>query len=252
MSQANDNRVSKRALWVVSIILVVVSAIGAGLFTYSSISPRMVTSVSTTVVTNTSIITNTQTSTSYSTLTSLTTSTALPGNPYAVNCYNYNCQNSCNNSNSNVCQITVTPSCYNSAYQAPCYANSCYYNGQSPYYCGYNYNNCYYGQQYYYSNPPYYNNNLCQSPSSSNSTVECSGYLHQDQNGCIELAVPFLAPWLETQAYQYYTLYNLPSSYPPSGSWVTVIGQLHQGYYAGSYPYGSVCPGNSITVSAIS
>jgi hypothetical protein len=212
-------------------LLIIVSAIGAGIFTYTSTSPHLVTA--TAFVTNTSIMMDIKTVTSYSMTTSLSTVTASTS--YALSCNNLS-----------ACQGAVTPSCQKSSCQA-CYGNSCNSNW-SLYYCSYY--ACYY-QQSNYANAPYYNNNVCQPSSSSNSTVQCSGYLHQDQNGCTELAVPFLAPWLETQAYQYYTLSNLPSSHPPTGSWVTVAGQLQQGYFAGSYPYGSACPGNTIDVSSI-
>ncbi len=47
------------------------------------------------------------------------------------------------------------------------------------------------------------------------------GILHQDQNGCVELSIPLYSPYNTAQVCQYYTLYNLPSSYPPVGSWVT-------------------------------
>ena len=275
MAQENENsngnsvskRNSKRAVWVIVIVLVVVAAVGAGI--YSTVSPHMPTAA-TAVVTNTSIVEDIQTSTS--TTTSLMTTTAAAtvmtttsatmmtsatnatmmttpdatGSPYVMNCIG---------SNLNYCQVKVTPTCGNSGCQAPCAGGNCYYNG-SPYFCS-SYS-CYYGQPYSYN--PQYSPNLCQPASSSNSsnstssngTVQCSGYLHQDQNGCVELAIPFLAPWLETQAYQYYTLSNLPASYPPIGSWVTVTGLVQQqGYSGGSYPYGSVCPGNTITVSSI-
>ena len=227
LTQTNGNSNCKRIFWIVLVLLIVVSVIGAGIFTYSNTSPHLVTA--TAVVTNTSIMMDIQTVTSYSMTTSLSTVTA--STPYAL---------SCNNSNLNVCQVTATPSCQSTC--QGCYGSSSCNSNWSPYYCSYY--ACYYQQ----SN---YNSNICQPSSSTNSTVQCSGYLHQDQNGCTELAVPFLAPWLETQAYQYYTLSNLPSSYPPTGSWVTVTGQLQQGYFAGSYPYGSACPSNTIAVSSI-
>ena len=254
MAQSNGNVAtkhnSKRTAWVVAIILITIVALGAGI--YSTLSPHMSTSVSTAVVTNTSVVEDIQTSTT--TTTSLMTSTAATvmttttaqtattpgttGSPYVMNC---------NGSNLSFCQVTVSPTCQNTSCQAPCSGGNCYYYG-SPYFCS-SYA-CYYGQPYSY-NPQLYPP-LCQSSSSSNSTVQCSGYLHQDPNGCVELAIPFLAPWLETQAYQYYTLTNLPAAYPPIGTWVTVTGLLQRGYYTGTYPYGSVCPGNTITVSSIS
>ncbi len=263
MAQANGNsngnsaskHNSKRTIWAVVIVLVAVAAIGAGV--YSTVGPHMPTSA-TAVITNTSIVEDIQTSTSTTTslitttaatmMTTTTSATMMTTTPSTGNSstgtggYVMNCIGS----NLNYCQVKVTPSCQNNGCQAPCSGGNCYYNG-APYFCS-SYA-CYYGQPYSYN--PQYSPSLCQPSSSSNSTVECSGYLHQEQNGCVELAIPFLAPWLETQAYQYYTLSNLPTSYPPIGSWVTVTGLLQRGYYAGSYPYGSVCPGNTITVSLI-
>jgi hypothetical protein len=111
-----------------------------------------------------------------------------------------------------------------------------------------NYPNCsYYGC---YSTPPAYASisDLCKT---TNSTVQCSGYLSQPSSACTELAIPYFNPEiLESTAYLYLTLYNLPSNHPPGGAWVTVTGELNQGYSPGSY--GAVCPGNYINVSSIS
>ncbi len=92
-------------------------------------------------------------------------------------------------------------------------------------------------------------NSLCQS-SSVNGNVECSGYIYHDTGGCVELAIPFVNPdYLETVAYQYYTLRNLPTSFASSG-WVTVTGHLYQGFNVS--PSGGLCPSNYIDVSAVS
>lgn len=92
-------------------------------------------------------------------------------------------------------------------------------------------------------------NSLCQSLG-VNSTVQCSGYIYHDASGCVELAIPFVnLDYLESVAYQYYTLRNLPSSFASSG-WVTVTGQLYQGFNGS--PSGGICPANYIEVSAIS
>jgi len=92
--------------------------------------------------------------------------------------------------------------------------------------------------------------NLCQS-TGGNNTVQCSGYLSEPTDGCIELAVPYTNPdVLESTAYQWYTLRNVPSTLPPGGAWVTVTGQLSQGYTAGTN--GAACPGNYINVNSIS
>jgi len=91
--------------------------------------------------------------------------------------------------------------------------------------------------------------NLCQS-TSGNGTVQCSGYLSEPTDGCIELAIPYTNPdLLESTAYQWYTLRNVPSTLPSGGSWVTVIGQLYQGYTPGTN--GAACPGTYINVNSI-
>jgi len=113
------------------------------------------------------------------------------------------------------------------------------------------YPNCsYYGC---YPSPSYtFNGNYyttCQSTGSNQ--MQCSGFEIQNSNGCILLAVPVYNGYtFESQVYQYYTLHNLPSSYPPLGSWVTVTGQLYQGYNAA--PNGGSCPGNYINITSIS
>ncbi len=92
--------------------------------------------------------------------------------------------------------------------------------------------------------------NLCNSVSGNN-TVQCSGYLSEPTDGCIELAIPYTNPdLLESTAYQWYTLRNAPSTLPSAGTWVTVTGQLSQGYTAGAN--GAACAGNYINVNSIS
>jgi hypothetical protein len=100
----------------------------------------------------------------------------------------------------------------------------------------------------WYNNGNYYTTCL---PVPGNLT-QCSGNLIINPNGCVLLG--FLVGNgfgnnIITTATQYYTLQNLPSSYPPIGSWVTVTGQLHQGPNTG--PTGAACPGNYITVTSI-
>jgi len=91
---------------------------------------------------------------------------------------------------------------------------------------------------------------LCQ-PTGQNSTVKCSGYLSEPDNGCIQLAIPYTNPdILESTAYQFYTLRNVPSALPSAGSWITVTGQLGQGYTPGLN--GAACPGSYINVISIS
>ncbi|MGO9644217.1 MAG: hypothetical protein ACLPY5_05665 [Candidatus Bathyarchaeia archaeon] len=100
----------------------------------------------------------------------------------------------------------------------------------------------------WYNNGTYYTTCL---PGPGN-LIQCSGNLLLNPNGCVLLG--FLvgngSPYnIITTATQYYTLQNLPSSYPPVGSWVTVTGQLHQG--PNSSPIGAACPGNYITITSI-
>ena len=91
---------------------------------------------------------------------------------------------------------------------------------------------------------------LCQS-TGQNQTVSCSGYLSESTDGCIQLAIPYINPdLLESTAYQFYTLRNAPSSLPSAGSWITVTGQLGQGYTPGTN--GAACPGNYINVNTVS
>lgn len=91
-----------------------------------------------------------------------------------------------------------------------------------------------------------YDYNLCQS--SNGATTQCSGFLYQDRNGCVEIVIPVNSP-IAGQVYQYYTLQNLPSTYPLMGSWVTVTGQIYQGH--NTAPNGAACPGNYINVTTI-
>ena len=83
--------------------------------------------------------------------------------------------------------------------------------------------------------------------------VTCDGYLEQGPSGCVILAVP-----TDTAAqppYDHYALQNLPSSYPPIGSWVVVKGGLT---LSGTAPLTSAysqsnrtCPTNTISVTSI-
>jgi hypothetical protein len=118
-----------------------------------------------------------------------------------------------------------------------------YGNNQWPgyyYYPGY-----YYGSYGYY--PP------CQYTGSSSPST-CYGYLYEAQNGCTLLVVPTTSNPYPSYAtgwvLEYFTLHNLPSNTPALGSWVTVTGQLYQGYNTASN--GASCPTNYIVVSSIS
>ena len=92
-----------------------------------------------------------------------------------------------------------------------------------------------------------YDYNLCQS--SNGATAQCAGFLYQNLNGCVEIVIPVNSP-IAGQVYQYYTLQNLPSTYPLMGSWVTVTGQIYHGH--NTAPNGAACPGNYINVTSIS
>lgn len=91
--------------------------------------------------------------------------------------------------------------------------------------------------------------NYCTLSPSNPGTTQCVGYLYQDPNGCVELAISVYSTY-GFVSYQYYTLQKLPASYPAIGSMVTVTGQLYQG--SNFAPNGAGCPGNYINVSSIS
>ena len=124
------------------------------------------------------------------------------------------------------------------------------YQGCSSYY------GCYQYPGYYYVYPGYYYGYHgylpCQSTSSKN--VTCSGYFYQANNGCTLLAIPTsnnpYPSYATTLVYEYYALHNLPSNVPASGTWITVNGQLYQGY--NTAPNGASCPTNYIVVTTIS
>ena len=139
------------------------------------------------------------------------------------------------------------------------YTQSCgYYAGCSSYqgaYCSSSNPYCYYngnpGAEYCQNLDAYcdFTYNVCSNPNSFSNQAQCSGYLYQPLNGCLELEVPVNSPYA-AQVYQYYTLNHMPSSYPPLGSWVTVTGTIYQGSN-GSTTYNAACPGNYINVSSI-
>jgi hypothetical protein len=70
------------------------------------------------------------------------------------------------------------------------------------------------------------NYNSCTSIS-SNATVQGYGQLYQKSSGCVMLIVPVMDtndnPGVVNQ---YYALHNLPATYPPIDSWVTISGQI--------------------------
>ncbi len=134
-----------------------------------------------------------------------------------------------------VYQTITSSTTLGNGYIGPGYAN---YQNCSPYGC-------------YYVPPAYASiNDLCRS-TGQNNTVSCSGYLHQASDACTELAIPYINPdILETTAYLYLTLYNLPASHPGGGTWVTVTGQVYQGYPSGQYV--PLCTSSYMNVVTIS
>ena len=119
----------------------------------------------------------------------------------------------------------------------PYYPNPPYYPGYSGYYGGYP------------SYPAYVNGyGACGYGVGYGDSVQCTGYIYQTPNGCTELVIQIVNPYSYTSALQYYTLHNL-SSTPPSGTLVTIRGQMYQGYNTSST--GAACPGNYINVSSI-
>lgn len=121
--------------------------------------------------------------------------------------------------------------------------------------CNYYYYGCYQSPGYYYYYPGYYygygNYLPCRSAGLNN--VTCSGYLYQANNGCTLLVIPTTnnpyPSYATTYVYEYYTLHNLPTNTPASGAWITVNGQLYQGYNAA--PNGASCPNNYIIVTSV-
>lgn len=204
--------------------LALVAVLSLGFAGYMAMNPHAVTVTQQQVITNTQsqFSIQTQTVTTANTITSVTTVTNIP--PTGYNGYGYGNYQSCG---------------YYGCYQSPGYYYSSpgYYNG---YYNGYPY----YGYGYY---PP------CQ-PTGTNGNVTCSGYLYDAQNGCTLLAVyntsnPYPS-YATGNVIEYYTLQHLPSSTPPPSTWITVTGQLYQGYNTASN--GASCPTNYIVVSSIS
>ena len=126
----------------------------------------------------------------------------------------------------------TTPLGMSYPYGQNCYNSSCYLNPCT--YCGYNSD---------------INSNPCLVTTSSNA-AQCSGFLYISGTGCVELVIPINAVFGGT-VYQYYTLQNLPRSYPAVGSWVTVTGELHQGINTAPNQPSLACPGNYINVTSI-
>lgn len=210
LSDMSQQGPSKSVPTSISVGLILITIVSLALVGYTALNPHVVTFTQQQFVTNTQNLYNTQTQTVTSFGTQTVTSIEV------------------------ITSVTTATSTTTAAY-------------------GYgNYQNCgYYGC---YNPNPSYSYYQCQS-AAYGYTVQCSGYLYQDTSGCIELEIP-VTNWVNnpynvvTTGMQYYTLHNLPSSYPSIGSWVTVTGQLYQGYNTG--PNGAACPGNYINIISIS
>jgi len=152
---------------------------------------------------------------------------------------------------------TVTTQTMTTTSQAQYCGYGCYYNyPYPPYYSGYpgyyyggSYPGYYYNGGYYSGVPAFASVYACGNGVGYSNNVQCTGYIYQAANGCVELVVQVYNPYSYTSALQYYTLHNL-SSTPASGTLVTVSGQIYQGYNTSSL--GASCPGNYINVSSIS
>ena len=191
--------------------LVLIAVLGLAFAGYTVMNPHAMTVTEQQFLTNTQSLYSAQTQTVSSVITVTSATTVARTTPYG---YGYG------------------------QYYGNCGYYGCYYPNPTP-----NFN-------YSYPNPgSYYNLNYlsCQS-TGSNNMVQCWGYLYQNSNGCVLLAVQ-VDNGFTSQVYQYYTLQNLPSTYPPPGTWVTVNGQLYQAYNASP---SAACPASYINVTSIS
>lgn len=212
--QASQPSKGRSAILIVGVILIAAFSIAfAG---YTTMNPHTMTVTQQQLVTNTQSIYNTQTVTAVSTLTPATSTSAA---------------------------TTVIPSTTSSMTAA---AASTIMVTQG----GYGFSNC--GPSGCYPSSLGAYGTMCQSLNQNGTLQQCSGYLYQPSNGgCMKLAIPYINPdVLETTAYVYYTLQNLPSSTPPTGSWVTVTGQVYSSYTIASS--GNSCGGSYIQVQSIS
>jgi len=191
-------------------MLVLVAVVSIAYIGYSGVNPHLVTVTQQQFLTNTQSLYSTQTVTSLSVVTSFQTVTS------------------------------ATTAGFGYGYPGPGYV----YNQNYPNYPSYS--NCpYYGCNY---SPPGFASpsDLCNT--TPNGTIQCTGYLHEPSSLCTELAIPYIYPAImESTAYLYLTLINLPPNIPPSGAWVTVTGTLNQGYSSGA-----LCTSNYLNVATIS
>lgn len=218
VSPSNQANNSGKGRWGTAALvgLALVAILSLAFAGYTAMNPHAVTVTQQQMLTNTLSLysVQTQTVTTANTVTSVTTVTGIPPTAFGYGNYQY-----CG---------------YYGCYGSP--GNYYYYPG---------YYNGYYGY-YGYSSP-------CQA-TGSNGNVTCFGYIYQAQNGCTLLVVSTTSNPYPSYATgvvnEYYTLHNLPSNSPQPGSWVTVNGQLYQGYNTASN--GASCPNNYIIVSSIS
>ena len=197
--------------------LALVALLSLGFAGYMALNPHTVTVTEQQVVTNTQNLysVQTQTVTFSNTMTSATTITATPPTGYGYGPGSYQM---CN---------------YYYYYYYGCNQSPGYYYYYPGYYYGYaNYQPCQY--------------------TGSGSSVTCSGYLYEANNGCTLLVVPAsnnpYPSYATTNVYEYYALHNLPSNTPSTGTWVTVSGVLYQGGNTASN--GASCPTNYIIVNS--
>jgi len=211
-SQPSSRRGASAAAFIGLVIIAILSLAFAG---YTSLNPHTATVTQQQLVTNTESIYNTQTVTTLSTVTPVAT-TSMPTASATTTASTVSVSAATTAS-----VVYVTPGPYNG-----CGASGCFSPGLGAY------------------------GTMCQS-TTQNGTVQCSGYLYNLSGGCEKLAIPYINPdVLETTAYVYYTLQNLPPNSPPTGSWVTVTGQLYQ--LPSFWSNGETCSGSYIQVTSIS
>lgn len=226
--------------------LVILAILSLAIAGFTVLNPQVNTVTQQKFVTSIQNVSNVQTSIVNNVVTAVVSATnTLPGTGFPQNPQNcgYNCQypNSFSpNCGGNSCAYPVCS--YNGCSFQLCGSSGCTF--ASPGYtassqqCGFN--GCYYS--------------TCQPQSQG--TVQCAGYLYKDSSGCIELVVPVAnyatggGAMTPTMATQYYTLHNLPQSYPSIGTWVKVAGQVLMGSNTASN--GAACPGNYINITSIS
>jgi hypothetical protein len=138
-------------------------------------------------------------------------------------------------STSTLTSAVVTNAAINLNSGTPGYYQTCGYYGCSPAQ-GYTYTPC------------------TPTGSPTDNTVTCYGYLiRSGTSSCVQISVATTDPdyWRSGIFWVHYALQNLPSSYPPIGSWVNVVGQLNIVNTSMSV-YSASCSPNTITVASIS